>query len=152
MSDRPTWDDYFGNIAVAVSARGDCTRRRVGAVIVKDNRIVATGYNGAEAGGPSCLKGECPRGKHYRVKCRCPGGSRTHAVECACGQMLPCPEASTPGSDYSNCIAIHAEANAILYADRDKTEGATIYITEEPCADCAKLIRGSGIERIVVNG
>lgn len=148
MNERPDWDEYFSNIAVAVSQRADCTRRQVGAVIVKANRIVATGYNGSPAGGPSCLKGECPRGRHYNVG---PVYSLAGVIlQCACGLAWPCSEASTPGSDYSNCHAIHAEANALLYADRDRTEGATMYVTEEPCADCAKLIKGAGIERVVV--
>jgi dCMP deaminase len=120
---RPSWDDYFLNIADAVAQRADCTRRRVGAVVVKKNRIVSTGYNGAAAGGPSCLGGECPRGLDL------------HAP-------------STP--DYSNCIAVHAEANALLYADRDKCEGATIYVTDAPCIECTKLIYGAGISHVVV--
>lgn len=118
----PSWDDYFQGIAESVARRADCTRRRVGTVIVKKNRIVATGYNGSPAGGGSCLKGECPRG-------------------------LDLTTPSTP--DYSNCIAIHSEANALLYADRDKCEGATLYCTDQPCDSCWKLIQGAGISRIV---
>lgn len=60
---RPSWDEYFLGIAKAVAVRADCTRRQVGAVIVRDNRIVATGYNGGPSGGPSCLSGQCPRGQ-----------------------------------------------------------------------------------------
>jgi len=123
QSDRPDWDTYFLGIAKAVSVRADCSRRKVGAVIVKDRRIVATGYNGAPAGKPGCLSGACPR-----------------------AQMDVAQYTS-----YDNCISIHAEANALLYADRDKTVGATIYITDKPCNWCAKLIDGAGIDRIVYN-
>ncbi len=118
---RPNWDEYFLGIAKAVSKRADCSRRRIGAVIVKNNRIVATGYNGAPAGQPGCLDGFCPRAQLE--------------VE--------------PYSSYDNCIAVHAEANAIIYADRDKCEGATIYITDMPCHECTKLIAGAGIRKIV---
>ena len=122
---RPRWDEYFMGIAEAVATRADCSRRQIGAVIVKDNRIVSTGYNGAPAGKAGCLEGACPRARSD--------------VE--------------PGSQYETgageCIAIHAEANALLYTSRDKCEGATIYITCQPCTWCAKLINGAGIKRIV---
>lgn len=124
-SGRPDWVDYFLGIAQAVSARADCTRRKVGAVVVKDNRIVSTGYNGAHSGGPSCLAGECPRG--------------LSGVE--------------PGSSYDTgagaCIANHAEANAIIYAGRDSCVGSTIYLTTGPCDGCLRLIRGAGIAMVI---
>jgi deoxycytidylate deaminase len=121
---RPGWDEYFMDIAIAVSARADCSRRRIGAVIVKRNRIVATGYNGAPAGFPGCLEGNCPR-----------AFSDVPAY-----------------SPYDNCISIHAEANALLYASRSDCEGAVLYSTERPCADCVKLIAGSGIVRVITPG
>ncbi len=110
---------YFLGIAIAVAARSDCERSRVGAVVVKDRRIRATGYNGAPAGKPGCLT--CPR--------------RLSGVE--------------PGTDYSNCVAVHAEANALLYCDREDLIGATLYITRAPCYACEKLIAASGIVRVV---
>ena len=123
---RPTWDEYFLGIAKAVSLRADCTRRRVGAVIVVDGRIVSTGYNGAPAGAPGCLSaGACPRGK------------------------LSVQE-QPRDRDYGNCDAVHAEANALLYAYRD-VRGATLYCTDKPCVDCAKLIAGAGIKEVVWN-
>lgn len=122
---RPDWDLYFLNIAVAVADRADCTRRKVGAVIVKNHRVVSTGYNGAPAGRKGCLEGACPRG----------------------ASDVP------PGSSYDtgpgSCIAVHAEANAIIYADYDKCLGATLYCTDEPCGGCQKLIDGAGISRVV---
>jgi len=121
---RPDWDSYFLHIADAVAERADCTRRKVGAVIVKNNRIVATGYNGAPSGQKGCLEGACPRGQLSFEKC-------------------------PPMSSYHNCISIHAEANALLYADRDKCEGAVMYLTCEPCGDCKKLIAGAGIGNVI---
>ena len=127
---RPDWDTYFLNIAQAVARRADCSRRQVGAIIVRRNRIVATGYNGAAAGQPGCgTEGACPRARlSYE---QMPAGSSYD---------------TGPGS----CIAVHAEANALLYADRDKCEGATIYCTEDPCGGCQRLIAGAGIDRIVI--
>ena len=142
---RPDWTTYFAGIAEAVSERADCTRRKVGAVIVKDNRIGSTGYNGAPAGRPGCLDGACPRGRHYQRK--------TLTGICGCGNDWPCTEYMEPGSSYDTgqgiCIGIHAEANAIIYGDFEKMRGATIYITDEPCAGCLKLIKGALIEMIV---
>lgn len=115
---RPDWDEYFMKIAEMVALRGDCTRAQVGAVIVKDHRIVSTGYNGAPAGQPGCLTDSaCPRGRG---------------------------ETEISG-DYDLCVAIHAEANAIVYAGREKCLGAVMYITRMPCAGCTKLIAAAGI-------
>lgn len=148
---RPSWDVYFLKIAVAVSARADCSRRQVGAVIVKANRIVATGYNGAPAGQTGCLEGACPRDKHYKAY-----DKRHGDPICHCGNDWPCSDEVATGSQYDYgagaCIAVHAEANALLYADRDKCEGATIYCTEVPCSWCYKLIEGAGIARVKTPG
>lgn len=120
---RPNWNTYFMNIARAVAERSDCERSKVGAVVVKDRRIRATGYNGAPSGAPGCAT--CPR--------------RLSGVE--------------PRSSYSEgagrCVAVHAEANALLYCDREDLIGATLYITREPCPDCWKLIWATGIESVV---
>jgi dCMP deaminase len=117
---RPGWDEYFLDIAEAVAARGECVRSRVGAVIVRDRRIVATGYNGVAAGQPSCLDGLCPRAL---VKER----------------HLP----YTPGTP-GYCIALHAEHNAVLDASRRGLDvaGSTIYLTREPCEQCQELLEG----------
>lgn len=118
---RPDWDEYFLAIAKAVSARADCRRAQHGAIIVQNHRIVATGYNGAPAGAGSCLAGDCPRG------------------------LLTSEQVAHLTPDYSNCIACHAEQNAIAYASRADTEGAVIYITGAPCDMCSKLIKAAGI-------
>lgn len=125
---RPSWDDYFALVAQAVAQRADCRRRRHGCVIVdQEHRIIGTGYNGAPAGDPGCLSGACPRG------------------------LLSYDDLdslSNYDSGPGRCISVHAEANALLYA-RASCKGATAYITGAPCATCAKLLRGAGIERIV---
>lgn len=125
---RPSWDAYFLGIAEAVARRADCTRARVGAVIVKDHRIVAVGYNGSPAGEPGCATdGACPRGRAtYDVV---PSGA----------------EYAGPGA----CIAVHAEANALLYADQTHCVGATIYVTHPPCDGCARLIKAAGVSHVV---
>ena len=124
--ERPDWDTYFLTIAQAVSLRGDCTRRQVGAVLVKDNRIIGTGYNGAPPGDPGCLTDHaCPRGQM-------PDGEVVHGV----------------GYDKTGCIAWHAEDNAIAFAVNE-TQGATIYVTCTPCAGCAEKIEKAGIVRVV---
>lgn len=122
---RPDWDEYFLGVATAVAARADCTRRRVGAVIVKDKRIVSTGYNGAPKGTIGCLEGACPR---------------AHS---------DAPPMSSYDTGVGSCIAVHAEANAIVYADGLRTVGATLYCTDKPCDGCRRLIAAAGIERVV---
>lgn len=124
---RPGWDEYFLGIALAVAVRADCTRRQAGAVIVdSQHRILSTGYNGAPAGQPGCLTaGACPRG-HSAV-----------------------PPGSSYDTGVGSCIAVHAEANALLYADGWRSRGATLYCTSEPCGGCQRLIEGAGITRVV---
>lgn len=124
-AERPDWDEYFLGLAKAVSARADCRRAKHGAVIVSEHRIVATGYNGSVPGGLSCLAGECPRG------------------------LLSIEEVGHNHADYTNCIALHAEQNAVAHADGKECWGATIYITGRPCDMCGKLIRAAGIKKLV---
>lgn len=125
MSSRPTWDDYYLNIAKAVSARGDCVRAQHGAVVVKDHKIVSTGYNGTPAGDErSCgSTGQCPRALDQTAQ---------HAK-----------------GEYDLCWSTHAEANALLRASWGDLLGATLYITGQPCPGCSKLIASAGIERVV---
>lgn len=118
------WDRYFLNIARETATRSNCTRRQHGAVIVRKRRICSTGYNGPPSGHPHCDEGACPRAN-----------------------------SETPsGWGYDSCIAIHAEANAILYSSPVEREGASIYITGVPCFTCAKLIANSGITEVVSDG
>ena len=128
----PGWDDYFLGIATAVAARAKCTRRKVGAVLVVDRRIIGTGYNGAAPGKPDCLEGACPRGRQDYT------------------QVQPMSDYDTPGSP-GFCIAIHAEVNALLHATRD-THSASVYVTDEPCAGCRKALAAAGVARAVWPG
>lgn len=122
---RPTKDEWALGVATAVATRAECTRRKVGAVITQDGRTVGTGYNGAPKGKPSCLDGACPRG------------------------LSDVPSNSQYDSGPGLCIAIHAEANALLHTNRADLVDATLYCTDEPCVSCARLIAGSGVKRVV---
>lgn len=165
-AERPDWDAWAMGIAHAVSKRGDCTRRQVGAVLLdQGHRVIGCGYNGGPSGGESCLAGECPRGRHYRI-------SEAHHYtvperevdrlewtpgRCACGQAWPCPESVAPGSSYDTgpgmCIAVHAEMNALLdVSDRRRLVGATMYITEQPCSGCLKILKNTEIKTFVWPG
>lgn len=164
---RPSWDDYGQAFAEAAAIRGDCTRRKVGAAILDSNhRVIGAGYNGSYSGGPSCLKGECPRGRHYETvpswagntACEYPSGvcdcNDLGTRECACGGPWPCSDAVPPGSSYDTgpgaCVAVHAELNAILdVSDRNRLVGSTLYITAAPCDGCLKIIKNTGIARVV---
>ena len=124
---RPDWDTYYLGIAKAVSARGDCVRAQHGAVIVKNHKIIATGYNGSAQGSEqSCgATGKCPR--------------------------IFDPEAKHSEGEYDSCWATHAEANALLRSSWEEMQGAIIYITGKPCPGCLKLIKSSGISRVVTS-
>lgn len=129
---RPSWDEYGLQIAQATRARADCTRRRVGAALMlPDHSIVVTGYNGGPSKGPSCLKGECPRGR------------LTH-------EQLPADSAYDTGG--GTCVALHAEWNVLLRASWDQMIGSTLYVTEEPCHVCKTIIAGTKLARVVWPG
>ena len=117
---RPSWDAYFMEITNLVSQRSTCSRRRVGAVLVKDKRILATGYNGAPTGLPHCLDVGCLREQN-----NIPSGQR-----------------------HELCRGLHAEQNVIIQAARDgiPIQGATLYCTTRPCVICAKMIINANID------
>ncbi len=118
------WDEYFMSMAELASKRSTCIRRQVGAVIVKDNQIVATGYNGAPKGIPNC----CDMNECLRQKMHIPSGER-----------------------HELCRAVHAENNAITQCAVNgvSCKGGTIYVTASPCIMCLKQIINAGILRIV---
>jgi dCMP deaminase len=123
VNDRPTWHQYFLTITRNVAERSTCTRAKVGAVIVRDKNILATGYNGAPAGMPHCLDVGC-----LVYSSRTPSGE----VE-------------------ENCFrTIHAEINAIAQAAKNgaSIRDADIYITHTPCIHCVKVLINTGIRRI----
>lgn len=129
--ERVTSDEHGLLMAQAVALRADCTRRRVGAVIVDiHGRVVGTGRNGAPPGRPGCLSaGACPRGRlsYQQVA---PGS--TYAAE-----------------GVGACTANHAETNACLFSDPMARRGGAIFITDAPCDDCSRMLAGSGLHRAV---
>lgn len=120
---RPNWKQYFIGFANHAATRSTCLRRSVGAVAVKDNRIVACGYNGAPSGARHCADVGCIRER----------------------------EGIPSGQQHEKCRGIHAEQNCITQAAKFgvSLQGATIYSTTKPCIICAKLIIQSGIKKVV---
>lgn len=123
---RPNWHTYFMKLALLVAERSTCRRHHVGAVIVRNKRILTTGYNGAASGVPDCLELGC-----LRNELKIPSGTR-HEI----------------------CRAIHAEQNAIIQAGLHgiTIKGATIYCTHSPCILCAKMLVNAGISEFVACG
>lgn len=120
---RPSWDEYFMEMTKLTAKRSTCLRRQVGAVLVKDTRVIATGYNGAPSGVTHCEVTGC-----LRQKLNVPSGER-----------------------HELCRGLHGEQNAIIQAALHgvSTEGATIYCTTKPCSICTKMIINAKISRIV---
>jgi len=120
---RPTWDEYFMKITRTVAERSTCLRRHVGAVLVRDKRILATGYNGAPRGLAHCAEVGCLREK----------------------------EGVPSGERHELCRGLHAEQNALLQAASHGIciEGSTLYSTTYPCSLCAKMLINGGIVHIV---
>jgi len=123
MTDRPSIDEYFLEIATVVAKRSTCLRNEVGAVIVRDKRIISTGYNGAPSNIEHCLDIGCIREEQN--------------IE--------------SGTRHEMCRAVHAEQNAIIQAALHGvgTAGATLYCTHQPCILCAKMIINANIKRVV---
>lgn len=124
---RPSWDDYFMRLAEVIKTRANCTRRQVGAVIVKDKRIIATGYNGTPHRIKNCFDGGCERCKKRDNK-------------------------EIDWYEYEeSCICIHAEQNAIIQAAYlgVSTKDAILYSTTNPCSSCAKMLINAGIKKVI---
>jgi dCMP deaminase len=137
QAERPSWDEYGLALADTVASRADCSRRKVGAVIMRPDRsIVATGYNGAPSKGGSCLKGDCPRGRASTEEV--PGYDQ--------------PGASSYDIGAGSCIALHAEQNALLRASWDEMEGSILYVTCEPCGGCMRMILGTPLKAAIWPG
>ena len=122
---RPDWDEYFMNIARVVASRSNCIKRKVAAIIVKDKRVISTGYNGTPRGARNCDEGGCPR----------------------------CNSMAESGTALEECLCSHGEENAIIQAAYHGTsvKGATLYTTFAPCLLCTKMIINSGIVEVVYN-
>ncbi len=121
--ERPTWEEYFMDITRLVAKRSTCIRRRVGAVLVMDKRLLATGYNGAPSGLAHCLEVGCLREENH-----VPSGER-----------------------HELCRGIHAEQNAIIQAAFHgvRIQGASLYCTNLPCVICTKMLINAGIKEII---
>lgn len=122
---RPGWDEYFMRIARVVASRSNCMKRKVAALIVKDGRIISTGYNGTPRGTVNCNQGGCPR----------------------CNAFNP------SGQGLTECYCSHAEENAIVQSAYHgiPIKGSTLYTTFSPCLICTKMIINSGIAEVVYN-
>ena len=122
---RPSWDEYFMNIAKVVASRSNCMKRKVAAIIIKDKRVVSTGYNGTPRGTRNCNEGGCPR----------------------------CNGLATSGTNLDECLCSHGEENAIVQASYHgvSLKDAIIYTTFAPCLQCAKMIINSGIREVIYN-
>ncbi len=122
---RPGWDDYFMQIAQIVALRSNCMKRKVAAVVVKDRRIVSTGYNGTPRGVKNCNEGGCPR----------------------------CNSLAASGTNLGECLCSHAEENSITQAAYHgiSLKEATLYSTFSPCLICTKMIINAGIREVVFN-
>jgi len=123
--DRPSWDEYFMNIAKQVATRSNCIKRKVAAVLVRDKQIISTGYNGTPRGTRNCNEGGCPR----------------------------CNSFSESGKNLEDCFCSHGEENAIVQAAYNgiSTKGCTIYTTFSPCLYCTRMIINAGIVEVVYN-
>ncbi|MCK5285624.1 MAG: cytidine/deoxycytidylate deaminase family protein [Candidatus Pacebacteria bacterium] len=123
MKKRPSWDEYFMKMAFLIKDRSTCLRRSVGAISVKDKKILTTGYNGAPSGMEHCLDIGCKR-----QELNIPSGERAEL-----------------------CRGVHAEQNCIIQAAFHgvSLKGATLYITNQPCSICAKMVINAGFKRIV---
>ena len=122
---RPSWDDYFMGIANVVAGRSNCMKRKVAAIIIRDKRIIATGYNGTPRGCRNCDEGGCPR----------------------------CNNFAEGGTKLEECLCSHGEENAIVQSAYHgiSIKGGTLYTTYSPCLTCAKMIINSGIVEVVYN-
>lgn len=122
---RPDWDEYFMSIAKQVAMRSNCMKRKGAAIIVKDQRIISTGYNGTPRGIKNCNEGGCPR----------------------------CHKFGASGANLEVCLCSHAEENAIVQAAYHgvNINGSTLYSTISPCLLCTKMIINAGIESVVYN-
>lgn len=118
---RKSWDEYFMELSFSVAERATCSRRRVGAVLVKDKKLMGTGYNGSPSGVADCYEQGCMI-EHYHED----------------------------DKEKERCVrTIHAEVNLMLFTDRSDREDATVFVTDSPCFNCAKMLANSGIKEVV---
>ena len=122
---RKSWDHYFMDMAYMAATRATCRRRHVGAILVKDKKLLGSAYNGAPAGTPDCYEDGC---------------MMTESLEQVGGEIVK----------KERCIrTIHAEQNLLLFTDREDRQGATVYVTDQPCWTCTNMLANSGVQEIV---
>ncbi len=123
--DRPCWDEYFMSLAKVASLRSNCVKRKVAAIIVRDRRVISTGYNGTPRGTRNCYEGGCPR----------------------------CNNLADSGTKLDECLCSHGEENAIVQAAYHgvSVKDGTLYTTFAPCLMCTKMIINAGIREVVYN-
>ena len=124
---RPSWDEYFMMLSDIVKKRANCTRRKVGSIVVRENRIITTGYNGTPNKIKNCTEGGC-------IRCSKRDKKQIEWFEYE-----------------ESCICIHAEQNAIIQAAYIgiSTKGSTMYSTTNPCSSCAKMLINAGVARLI---
>lgn len=122
---RKSWDHYFMDMAYMAATRATCPRRHVGAILVKDKKVLGTAYNGSPAGTPDCYEDGCMIVSTYEEE----GGKMVQKDRCI--------------------RTIHAEQNLLLFTDRENRQGATVYVTDQPCWTCTNMLANSGIIEIV---
>jgi dCMP deaminase len=122
---RPSWDEYFMKMAQVASLRSNCSKRKVAAIIVRDKRVISTGYNGTPRGTRNCYEGGCPR----------------------------CNQLAASGTKLEECLCSHGEENAITQAAYHGVSiaGGTIYTTFAPCLMCTKMVINAGLHEVVYN-
>jgi dCMP deaminase len=136
MRKRKSWDEYFMDLAYMAATRATCPRRYVGAVLTKDKKVLGTAYNGSPSHTPSCLDEGCLLVSSYEPR---PSGE----TQLSDGEEAPLVVKQ-------NCIrTIHAEQNLLLFTDRSDREGASVYVTDQPCWTCANMLANSGVTEVV---
>lgn len=121
---RPTWDDYFFSIAELTKDRSNCIKRKVGCIIVKNNRIISLGYNGTPSGVKNCYDGGCNRCNNTSIN---------------------------SGEKLDECLCLHAEENALLFVSKADLQDSNLYVTLIPCISCVKKIIQCGIKNVFYN-
>lgn len=144
MTNRPTWDEYFMEIALLAAKRSSCLRRQVGAVIVKDKHVLATGYNGPPKGVSACVK---PGEESHDNPQDCP----KFYDSCHCNTCLRMEMNIPSGERHELCRGLHAEQNAIIQAAYHgiSIKDSVIYCSFSPCLICLKMIINAGIKEVI---
>jgi dCMP deaminase len=129
---RPSWDEYFMNISLLTKSRSNCIKRKVGCILVKDNRILSLGYNGTPINTKNCYEGGCKR-------CMDQYNKKKEIGE----------KENSSGKALDLCMCLHAEENALLFVNKTDLKDSTMYVTLIPCISCVKKILQCKIKKVV---